>query len=274
MDTLVTPAVTPPADSVAPIVDATPTSGLPSDVVVANENALNFELTDGIKEKHLKGEKILGKYDSLEQLIESHKNLQDKHSQYVDEVKTVDKDVDKRIADDKVKTDQTTLVNSLIPEFMANNMTLTPEMEAKATEAKIDIRDLKLGAIELRDKINSAHEVVGGKDNYEAMMSWAKESLTDSQKVSFDGDITGSMGELAIEGLNARFKKAQEDPNAVIPRFSGESTIKGIQAYADKRELLADKKYIDSAAGRRDIAAQRNYKARLGATPEEVWRGR
>jgi len=268
---IVTPdAGTPPADPVTP--DAP--SGLPSDVVVANETALNFELTDGIKEKHLKGEKILGKYDNLEQLIESHKNLQDKHSQYVDGVKTVDKDVEKRIADDKVKGEQNTLVSSMIPDFMANNMELTPEMETKATEAGIDIRDLKLGAIELRDKITAAHSVVGGKENYDAMLTWAKDGLDDSQKASFDKDVSGSMGELAIEGLYGRFTKAQEDPNTIVPRINGETTVKGIQPYSDKRQLFADKAYIDSAAGQRDAVAKRNYQARLKVTPPEVWGGR
>jgi len=261
-------AGTPPAE---PTVEP---SGLPSDVVVAKETALNFELTDGLKEKYLKSDKILGKYDSLEQLVESHKNLQDKHSQYVDEVKTGEKQVEKRVADDVVQSEQNTVIKSMIPEFMANNMELTSEMETKATEAGIDIRDLKLGAIELRDKISKSHEVVGGRENYDSMMTWAKDGLDDSQKNSFDNDVTSSMGEFAIEGLYARFNKAQEDPNAVVPRINGETTVKGIQPYADKRELFNDKKYIDSAAGKRDIAAQKNYKARLNITSEEVWRGR
>ncbi len=272
MDTTVNnDAGTLPADTATPNEEP---SGLPSDVVIANETSLNFELTDGIKEKHLKGEKILGKYDNLEQLIESHKNLQDKHSQYVDEVKTVDKDVEKRISADAVKSEQNSVIQSMIPDFMANNMELTPEIETKATEAGIDIRDLKLGAIELRDRIGKAHNVVGGKDNYDAMLTWAKDGLDDSQKASFDKDVSGSMGELAIEGLYARFNKAQEDPNIITPRINGETTIKGIQPYADKRELFADKQYIDSAVGRRDTAAQKNYQSRLRATPDEVWKGK
>ena len=261
---------TPPVD---PVVPDTP-SGLPSDVAVANEAVLNFEITDGIKEKYLKGDKILGKYDNLEQMIEGMKHLQDKHSQYVDEVKTVDKDVEKRIADDKVKGEQNAIISSIIPDFMANNMELTPEMETKATEAGIDIRDLKLGAIELRDKITTAHSVVGGKENYDAMLTWAKDGLDDTQKASFDKDVSGSMGELAIEGLYNRFQKAQEDPNTNVPRINGDTTIKGIQPYSDKRQLFADKAYIDSAAGQRDAVAKRNYQARLKVTPPEVWGGK
>lgn len=256
-----------------PVVDTVDTpSNLPSDV--ANQPTLNFELTDAIKEKFLKGDKILGKYDSLEQLVDSHKNLQDKHSQYVDNTKQVDKDVADRITNDQTQLEQSQLLQSLVPDFIANNMELTPDIEAKATEAGIDIRDLKLGAIDLRDKINNAHTVVGGKENYEAMMGWAKDNLNDSQKASFDLDVTGSMGELAIEGLYSRFNKAQEDPNVTIPRINGETTIKGIQPYADKRELFADKKYIDSAAGRNDPMAKKNYNARLRVTPQEVWNGK
>lgn len=256
---------TPPAEPVVP-------SGLPSDI--ANQPTLNFELTDDIKEKYLKGDKILGKYDSLEQMVEGMKNLQDKHSQYVDSTKQVDKDVTARIEADKVKGEQTTVVQSLIPDFIANNMELTPEIETKAAEAGIDIRDLKLGAIELRDKINNAHSVVGGKENYESMMGWAKENLSDPQKASFDTDVSGNMGELAIEGLYARYNKALEDPNATVPRINGETTIKGIQPYADKRELFADKNYIDSSAGRKDPMAIKNYQARLRVTPQQVWNGK
>lgn len=266
-----TDTATPAVDTVVPT-DAP--SGLPSDVAVVNEAVLNFDITDGIKEKYLKGDKILGKYDNLEQMIESMKNLQDKHAQYVDGVKTVDKDVEKRIADDAIKGEQNTLIQSMIPEFMANNMELTPEMETKATEAKIDIRDLKLGAIELRDRIGKAHEVVGGKDNYDAMLTWAKDGLDDSQKKSFDSDVSGNLGELAIEGLYARFEKAKQDPDATVPRINGETTVKGIQPYSDKRQLFADKQYIDSPVGQRDTVAKRNYQARLRVTPPEVWGGR
>ena len=271
------PAATPPIDGATPPIDgATPPDnggGLPS--AGEGQPTLNFELTDNIKEKYVTGDgKLLGKYDSLEQLAEGHKNLQDKHAQYVEDVKNNNKDLNTGIEAQQIEAKKMETITSVLPEFLQNNMELTPELEAKLVEADIDIRDVKLGALDLRDKINTAHESVGGIENYNAMMGWATEKLSDADKAAFDKDIMGSNSRFAIKGLYGEYEAAQADGSYTPPtRLNGDTTVRTVQPYADRQSLLKDKQYIDSPAGKRDGAAKKRYNARLAITPTEVWRG-
>ena len=262
------------SEEVAPVVEPiVEPSALPSDVDIQTETVNSFEVTDSIKEKYFSNEKILDKYDSIESLIEGHKNLQDKHAQYVDDTKKQEKDIVASVSKDTKASEQDSKLNGYIPEFMEAGMVLTPELEAKIVESGIDIRDVKLGAIDLRDRINSAHQVVGGKENYDSMLAWAGENISQEQKVAFDKDIKNDFGEYAIKGLYNDYVNAGGE-QAPIKRLTGDTATRGIQAYADKRELFRDKAYIDSNAGKKDTAAINRYKARLGATPKEVWLGK
>lgn len=248
--------------------------GLPS----AQDNApkLNFEITDTVKEKFITADgKLLGKYETLEQLADAHKNLQDKHAQYVEEVKNNEKNINTDIAAQQVEAKKIETMQSLLPDFLNNNMQLTPEMETVLTEAGLDIRDVKLGALELRDRIATAHEVVGGKENYEAMMGWATQALNDADKAAFDKDIMSAQSRFAIKGLFQEYQTAVEKGETTPQqRLNGDTTVRTVQPYASRQELMRDKAYIDSNAGKRDIAAQNAYKARLAITPDAVWRGR
>jgi hypothetical protein len=247
--------------------------GLPS----AQEGlpTLNFELTDEIKEKFITSDgKVLGKYESLDQLAEAHKHLQDKHAQTVEDYKKQQKELNGDIETQQTEAKRMETIKDILPEFLNNDMQLTPEIETKLTEEGIDIRDVKLGALELRDKINAAHETVGGKENYEAMMGWASSQLSDAEKAAFDADIMGAQSRFAIKGLYSEYQAAAEKGEATPPqRLNGDNTVKTVQPYEDRQALLRDKQYIDSPAGKRDQAAQNRYKQRLAITPEAVWRG-
>lgn len=264
-------AGTPPVDPT--VVDPADAGNLPS--AADNQPSLNFEITDNVREKFVTSDgKLLGKYETLEQLAEGHKNLQDKHAQFVEEVKNNDKNLNTNIEADQIQAKKMETIQTLLPEYLQNNMELTPEIEAKLSEADIDIRDVKLGAIELRDRINAAHESVGGQENYQAMMGWASENLNDAEKAAFDKDIMSVQSRFAIKGLYAEYEAAQADGTYTPPaRLNGDNTVKTVQPYPDRQSLLKDKQYIDSPAGKRDIAAQKAYKARLAITDTVVWRG-
>lgn len=248
-------------------------TGLPSDGGAGT--ALSFEITDTVKEKFITADgKLLGKYESLEQLAEGHKNLQDKHAQYVEDVKKRETEIAGGVEANVVQLEKQNAIREVIPEFMKNNMELTPEIEATLSEKGLDIRDVKLGAIELRDKINQAHAEVGGKENYDAMLGWAAETLSDAEKQSFDADITGSNSRFTIKGLYGEFQAAQAAGDAGNPsRITGDSTNVGVRAYESQAEIFADKRYLDSQAGKADTAARAKYNARLALTDERLWRG-
>ena len=160
---------------------------------------------------------------------------------------------------------------SMVPEFMANNMELTEEMETKANELGIDIRDLKLGAIELRDKINSAYNIVGGEAEYKQMMADMSEIMTDDQKRSFNEDLGGSASEWAIKGLHAEWKSRNGSPAKRIEgRVGGGS---GAKPHDSQAELLKDLTYLRTR-GKNDKAAWAQHEKRKSVTPDNVIYGR
>ncbi len=241
-------------------------SGLPSDAP-ADDAYDGFKLTDDIKAKFKDG-KLNGRFSSMDDVLVKLKEAEDFRAATMSETAKADKG---EVASQALADTQTSVINDIVPAFLENGMVLTPEMEAKALEAKIDIRDLKIGAMEMRDSINAAHEVVGGADEYQAMIAWGKENMSDSDKASFDKAVTGGMSKYAIKGLHAEFKKAEAENGG---RIEGSSAFTGTKAYTNRQELYKDKDYIESKAGRRDTAAIKTYRARLAATHDDVVFGR
>ena len=255
-----TPVVeTPPV--VEPVIE-TP-SGLPSDNTKVDYSG--FELSDDIK-TGMKDGKINGRFGSVDEILAKLKETEDK---FANDVRINKDEQTKREQIQQTETTQQNVILEMIPDFQANGMQLTPEMEVKAKEAGIDIRDLKIGAMEMKQNVDNAHSVVGGADEYNNMMAWAKENISDEQKAIFDKDITGGMSSYAIKGLYGDYKAAV-GADGYQPRIEGNGTVRGIVGYADRRELYKDKDYVDSAAGRRDPQAIINYKARLAATNKVV----
>ena len=164
-----------------------------------------------------------------------------------------------------------TEIMSMVPEFMANDMQLTPEMETRATDMGIDIRDLKLGAIDFRDRINAAYNVAGGKEEYTQMMADMAPIMTEEQRKSFDSEIGGTAGEWAIKGLHAEWKAKSGKPTGRIEgRVAGSSSAK---PYGTQGELLKDLTYLRTA-GKGDRAAWAQHEKRKAATPDAVIYGR
>ena len=240
------PATTPPTTD-------EPASGLPSDQP-------NPDL-------------IGGKWESTEQMLEHIKEMEDKYAdarrEIADKNKTEQQTTDTQTQEADTIAKQQDVINSMIPEFKDNGMIITEDMERRAVEAGIDVRDLKLDAMEFKERLLTAYIVTGGRENYDAMIEWGKTNLNEQQAKALEAAAQAGLSELAIEGLWARYSKAaSQDPDA--PRIMGDSVPSGLQPYKDRKELYADKDYIESAQGRNDKAAIKRYRDRLRITPNEV----
>ena len=167
-------------------------------------------------------------------------------------------------------------IMSMVPDFVANGMELTDEMVAKATELGIDERDLKLGAFEYKENAQKAFSVVGGEEEYGAMMKFMDSHMSDEQKKAFNNDFGSSASEYAIKGLYAEYKSlAGGDGKAPKQRIEGrvEGGNSGAKPYANQGEMLKDLNYLKTK-GRADKAARQLYEARKAITPDEVLFGK
>ncbi len=242
-------------------------TGLPSDNVEVDFTG--FELNDEIKGKFKNG-KLNGRFSSVQDVLDKLKEAEDFKSATISEQKKSEVKADKQGVDAQVKQTQTEVINELIPSFMENGMQLTPEMEAKITETGVDIRDLKLGAIELRDTSNRAYGLVGGKEEYTSMMTHMSSTMNEGEKQRFNAMLSNPMmSEFAIKGMHDAYKTAITNGEP-INRIEGNSTNVGLQPYEDRRSLYKNMDYLDTPAGRRDTAAKNKHQARLKITSKEV----
>jgi len=253
------PVVDPAAEPVEqPSVTPEPT-GLPSD----NEPEAKTPWERARDEGYLPADAKEDPYELAKQLATANKYVQDANA----EKAKAGKAAEKQQAAEATQAE----ILSMVPEFMANDMQLTPEMEAKATEMGVDIRDLKLGAIEVRDNMQNMYAVVGGEAEYAAMMADMGETMTDDEKRMFNADIGGKAGKYAVAGLHAAWKaKAGGKGTRIKGKVGGQS---GAKPYESQAEVLKDLNYLRTR-GKGDKAAWAQHEKRKAVTPDAVIYGR
>lgn len=251
-------------------------SSLPSDEDAKSKIADGFQLTDDIREKYFKGDKFFGRFDNLEGMALALKSVEDKYSSVMRDIKSGKYQEVSAETTAEPTTPQITIDNPLVQEFFSNGMELNDDIMAKAQEAGYDIRDIKLAAIEIKEQVSKAYNIVGGESEYKAMTEWARVNLDEKSAQQFDREIASGMGEYAIKGLYADYKASQaNNEESITPtREYGDTTAKVSQGYTSQAELLRDKAYIESQRGKSDIKAVEAYKRKLAKTPDSVIFGR
>lgn len=217
-------------------------------------------------------DEYLKQFKSLDDMKEKYKELSNQYSSTVqrqkEEARKQEQTVQEQQEQQQIAQEQQQTINELLPKFLENNMQLTEEMEKVLTEKGLDVRDVKLGAIELRERIQQAHSIVGNKEEYEAMIDWGRNGgMTEAQMRAFDKDVVGEFSEYAIKGLYSEYKQTA---NSQTPqdRLRGSSTPVGIKPYDNRDALIRDRSFINSGrASAEDIA---KHKARVNATPDNV----
>ena len=235
-------------------------------------DATNWELNEERTTKYVKNGKFFGRFDNIDGMAEALKSVEDKYANMVRDSKNGVKDTETQATKDAAIYE---IAQPLVQKFMEGGMELTPEIEKMALDKGLDIRDVKLAAIDLKEQITSAHNVVGGREEYESMIEWGKNTLPEKQRIAFDKGLSSGMSEWAIRGLHAEYKAQQSNDGQVPDRVRGDSSSNSsARGYEDRNEMLRDRAYINSPKGRNDIQAQKAHKARLDRTSDSVVYGR
>jgi len=238
--------------------------GLPS---IKDESAIqmeNFNFTDEQVAKHFKNGKLQGRFDNIEGVLNTLKSVEDKYANVMREQKSPTTTVD-----------MSAVAEPLIAQFIDNGMELTPELLAEAESKGVDIRDIKLAAIDIREQVAKSHAIVGGADEYNAMIEWGRTNLDESKKTEFDKGLKSGMGEYAIKGLYADYKASLSESSTPTQRISGDTNnTPSTGGYNSQAEIMKDKAYLNTMQGRNDRAAQTAHQARLARTSDGVIYGR
>ena len=275
-------------DNTQPTEEAQPTTEVAEEIDGGNlpsarkdeENVLKgFEVTDEIKEKYFKNGKLFGRFENLEGMATALKSVEDKYANVMREVKSKPEGETQPEQAEPVADTNDVLVKArpLIDEYIQSGMELTDDIIAKAQAEGYDIRDIRLAAIDIKDKLNYAYNLVGGESEYKAMLEWGKANLDEKQQKAFDKDLATNAGEWAIKGLYAEYKSkigSNEQPSTEQRIMGDAQGAVGIRPYASQAEILKDKAYINSPKGKNDLKALELYNKRMSKTPDSVVFGR
>lgn len=249
---------------------------LPSSIAETTLDPTKWDIT-ALEEGTIKEGKMFGQYDNIADLHAGYKALQDKHTDFVRQVKESEKTDTQTIetiqATREAEQQAQAVMSDLVTQVV-KGAEITEEMQAQLSEHNLDVRDLKLNAIEYKEQVQKSYEIVGGSENYEAMINWAKTSLSEAEIVDFDKGVSGPSAHLYIKGLYSDFTNASGQPaeqsDSTPERVAGESSLSGgVRGYATQAEMLRDAHYVNNA-GKNDAGARKLHQQRLSKTSDDV----
>jgi hypothetical protein len=223
---------------------------------------------------------LAGKYENAEQLEEAYLSLQKKLGQQEEEVDYEESDEgyeEEEGSDEEVSeyAPAVSLINEASEEYYANNGQLSEEtIESFSSMSSQDLVNayLEIQAnnpqaqqaqpIEITQaQVNTVQNAAGGEANYNAVVSWASENLTQQQIDAYDSVVdsgnTAAIG-IAFQGLQAQYNDANGYEGRML---SGKPARSGGDVYRSQAELVAamgDPRYDTDPAYRADVVAKLN----------------
>jgi hypothetical protein len=215
-------------------------------------------------------EKILGKFDSYEDLEKAYEELQSNFTKSrqtdVGESETgsaVDSDNEnsEEIAREAVQEAGLDF-NSLSNEYWANDG-LTDQSYDSLEKAGIP-REIVDSFIEgqqslLQNTTNEVYSSVGGQENYSSMVDWAADNLSEGQVDAYNRAVnSGDMEEtkFAVQGLRSMYEAQQGvEP---VRNLAGQSrpSVDAYSSLAQMKADMADPRYSSDQAFRDQVASK------------------
>ena len=108
--------------------------------------------------------------------------------------------------------------------------------------------------------VNEMHASVGGQEQFDNILSWAKDNLSTAEIEAFNNTVdTGSEAavKLALNGLNARFKaEGGEAPKLVGGKRGGNTPTDVFRSTSELTKAMSDPRYTKDPAYRADVMAK------------------
>jgi len=223
---------------------------------------------------------LAGKYENAEQLEQAYLSLQKKLGEGSEEEEPDYEESDEGYAEEE-ETDEevseyapaVSLINEASEEYYANNGQLSEEtIESFGQMSSQDLVNayLEIQAnnpqaqqaqpVEITDaQVNTVQNAAGGEANYNAVVTWASENLTQRQIDAYDSVVdtgnTAAIG-IAFQGLQAQYNDAMGYEGSML---SGKPARSGGDVFRSQAELVAamgDPRYDSDPAYRADVVAK------------------
>lgn len=260
-------AVVEPVETVEEVEDS---GNLPSAKEETSSSLDKFAIDAEFQEKHFKNGKLYGRFDSLEAVLNTLHSVETKYSNVMREIKTP-------AAEAPAVMSIQEAAEPIMQKFRENDFDYTgmdAEIAEIAEKTGKSVAEIKLMAIETKESVQKAYAHVGGKEEYNSMVEWGRENLSEAQRSSFDNDLNSGLGEYAIKGLYQAYKESAGEGTPAKPRIEGSSTSGvGARGYSSFSEMTRDRAYIQGK-GRMDTSAINMHNKRMSLTPDNVIYGR
>lgn len=230
-----------------------------------------------LEENRHENGRIFGKFSNIKEALEYYRKQEVTHTNNMRDVKEKQKSQEQEESETVQNLQKERLreqaILDIVPSFIENGMSLTDEMFAQAESVGVSKSDLELGAYKLKDALNEAHSVVGGKEEYDRMMAWAGENMSEGIKKEFDIDIQKlingekTVGRLAIKGMYAEYKSG----NTPTRVYGDSRPANDSHGYKTQADLLRDYRAASKSG---DPSLMRKHKEKVSKTHDSIVFGR
>ena len=200
-------------------------------------------------------EKILGKFETQDDLIKSYQELEKK----ISAPKAEDKGLEIEAKAEEAVAQAGLDMSALQTEY-DDNGELSQNSIDKLTAVGIDknIIDAYIdGQTALAQNIEADIKgAVGGNDQYKNMMVWAKENLSTEEVTAYNNTVNSrdvASVKLAVTGLKARMDAGRE-PSLVQGEAS--TSTGGYESWAQVTQAMADPKYAKDPAYQAEVQSK------------------
>ena len=200
-----------------------------------------------------------GKYKSVEELEKAYEHLQSKmgkpeESTEEPEVPEVTPEAPKEEAEQLVATkgiDYSALESEWQDKGSLSEDTYKQLEDAGIPQNMVDAYIAGQEAL-TQSAIKSMHSIAGGEAEYNDMIEWAQDSLSESEIGAFNSSLTdNAKTEFAIQGLAARYR-AEKGPS-LIRGSSSPSSSAGFSSKAEMTQAMSNPQYARDPAFRADV---------------------
>tara|TARA_R100001463_G_scaffold75062_1_gene129119 strand:- start:202 stop:972 length:771 start_codon:yes stop_codon:yes gene_type:complete len=235
-----------------------------------NTEVLTEEEQDSLKvgeEMEAQEEQLLaGKYKNAEELEKAHIELQKKLGEKSDEVS--EEPESEKATEEEVSNDSSNILDDLWNEGQSDKVS----KETFDKLQKMDPVEIAKLAIQARSKqqenqprefsdqdVEQIHGLVGGSDNYNNMMSWAQQNVSEQEVSMYDkvmelGNPLAAY--FAVQALALKYQDFSGRDGQLVTGKAPKSTADVFQSQAELIKAMEDDRYNDDPAYRQAIQSK------------------
>ena len=247
----------------------------PDTEVLTEEEQDSLEVGEQLEAEH---EQLLaGKYKNAEDLEAAYLSLQKKLGQEEQDYEESDEGYEEEEGSDEEVSDEApavSLINEASEEYYANDGQLSEETISRFSEmssqdlvnAYLEIQannpQAPQQAVQLSESdVNQVQNAAGGEANYNRVINWAAENLTEGAIDAFDSvvDSGNPMAiNIAFQGLQAEYNEANGYEGRMLQGKSPSSAGERFRSQAELVAAMGDPRYDTDPAYRADVVEKLN----------------